>query len=160
MDDPRYTKKNYTPLQAKLKAENYCAYQERAQQELRDKLYEWGMHSDDAENIIAELITENFLNEERFAIAYASGKFRIKGWGKVKIRQHLKLKKIPEKLIKNAINTINPEEYEDKINHLIDLKTNGEKKPYNLKLKSKIYNYLSAKGYESDIILEKIHKDS
>ncbi|TJZ53639.1 RecX family transcriptional regulator [Sphingobacterium olei] len=160
MDDSRYTKKIYTPHQAKLKAENYCAYQERAQQEVRDKLYEWGLHFDDVENIISELISENFLNEERFAKAYASGKFRINSWGKVKIRQYLKLKKIPEKLIKSAISTIDSEEYDRKISHLIDLKTKGEKKPYNLKLKTKLYNYLATKGYENDIIFQKIHKDT
>lgn len=159
MDDRYANKKVYTPHQAKLKAENYCAYQERAQQEVRDKLYEWGLHFDDVENTISELISENFLNEERFAMAYTSGKFRIKGWGRVKIRQYLKLKKIPEKLITSAINTISSEEYEEKIEHLIDLKTKSEKKPYNLKLKAKLYNYLAAKGYENDIILQKIYKD-
>lgn len=96
-------KKTFSRSQAKLKAEAFCAYQERAQQELRDKLYEWGLHADEVEEIISELIVDNFLNEERFAIAYVSGKFRMKGWGKIKIKQGLKYKNVSEKNHKNSI---------------------------------------------------------
>ena len=68
---------------AQLKLANFCAYQERSQQEVREKLVKMGILSDDLEDIIAFLISENFLNEERFAIAFAGGKFRIKHWGKL-----------------------------------------------------------------------------
>jgi len=94
-----------------VKAESYCAYQERAQQEVRDKLYDWGLHHDEVEEVITELITTNFLNEERFANAYVSGKFNIKRWGKIKIKQGLKLKRIPDKMIIKALNTIDYDEY-------------------------------------------------
>src|ERR1700741_430415 len=67
------------------KAENYCAYQERSQQEVREKLYEWGVYPSVIERIVSKLIENNFLNEERFAIAYATGKLRQKGWGRNKI---------------------------------------------------------------------------
>jgi len=79
---------------ALLKAQKHCAYQERSQQEVRNKLFEWGLHSADVENAIVELISANFINEERFAMQLASGKFRIKHWGKVKITQALKLHKV------------------------------------------------------------------
>src|SRR5438067_9022708 len=91
---------------ALAKAEHYCAYQERSQQEVRDKLYEWGLHSNDVENVIIELIAANFLNEERFANAYACGKFNQKAWGKNKIKQGLKFKKVSDALIKKALNNI------------------------------------------------------
>ena len=68
---------------AQLKLANFCAYQERSQQEVREKLVKMGISSDDLEDIIVFLISENFLNEERFAIAYAGGKFRVKHWGKL-----------------------------------------------------------------------------
>src|SRR5271155_4760919 len=87
------------PHKALLKAQKYCAYQERSQQEVRDKLYSYGLHRNQVEPIIAELITAGFLKEERFAIAFAGGKFRMKGWGKIKIKQALKFKKVPEKII-------------------------------------------------------------
>ena len=83
---------------ALAKAEHYCAYQERSQYEIRNKLYEWGLWTTDVDEIISELILTNFLNEERFAKAYVSGKFNINKWGKIKIKQGLKLKKVPEKI--------------------------------------------------------------
>ena len=75
--------------QAIQRIRHYCAYQERAQQEVRDKLYELGMTMDEVEEIMSDLIAENFLNEERFAVQFAGGHFRIKGWGKVKIQHAL-----------------------------------------------------------------------
>ncbi len=73
MYEDQKPKKKLTPNQAMLKAQGTCAYQERCQQEMRDKLYDWGLHSIEVENIIAQLISDNFLNEERFAIAFAGG---------------------------------------------------------------------------------------
>jgi len=78
--------------QAIQRIRHYCAYQERAQQEVRDKLYELGMTMDEVEEIMSDLIAENFLNEERFAVQFAGGHFRIKGWGKVKIQHALQQK--------------------------------------------------------------------
>jgi regulatory protein len=71
------------------KAQKVCAYQERSQHEIRNKLFEWGLKSSDVEIIIVDLIQNNFINDERFAIQLARGKFRIKHWGKVKITQAL-----------------------------------------------------------------------
>src|SRR5437588_10925964 len=96
---------------ALAKAEHYCAYQERSQQEVRDKLYEWGLYPAGVENVIMHLIEGNFINEERFANAYAIGKFRQKGWGMIKIKQGLKFKKVSEPLIKKALKSINEDDY-------------------------------------------------
>ncbi|MGY0037761.1 regulatory protein RecX [Pedobacter sp. NJ-S-72] len=101
--EKEYSKPALDKRSALVKAESYCAYQERAQQEVRNKLYDWGLRHDDVEEVITELILNNFLNEERFANAYVSGKFNIKKWGKIKIKQGLKLKKIPEKMITKAL---------------------------------------------------------
>lgn len=97
------------------KAESYCAYQERCQQEVRDKLYEWGLWKNAVENIIAKLIQDNFLNEERFAKAYAGGKFRIKKWGKVKIKLELKKRKISDYCIRQAMKEIDGPDYEKEL---------------------------------------------
>lgn len=156
MEDFERSKKKYTPHQAKLKIENYCAYQERAQQEVRDKLYEMGLHEADVENIIADLISENFLNEERFAKAYARGKFRMKDWGKVKIIQHLKAKRITTPLIKIALKEINHEEYIDKLNHLIEKKVGGNVNKLSYTDKAKLVRYIQSKGYESDLIFHRL----
>src|SRR3981081_925734 len=105
MDEKKF-KLPIDPQKALLKAQKYCAYQERSQQEVRDKLYSWGLHKRDVENSIAELITSGFLKEERFALAFAGGKFRMKGWGRIKIKQALKQKSVSDNLIRQALKAI------------------------------------------------------
>ena len=92
-------KKLLSPEKALQKAESYCSYQERSQQEVRDKIYSWGLLRNDVENILSTLITSGFLKEERFASAFTRGKFRIKKWGRNKIREALRGKKVSETLI-------------------------------------------------------------
>lgn len=137
---------------ALVKAESWCAYQERSQQEVRNKLYDWQLQPSEVEEIIGELIVNNFLNEERFAMAYASGKANIKKWGKLKIKQGLKLKKVPDKLIQKALNSLDGDKYfEDLCQAVLKKeKTLGEKDPF--KKKYKLLNYLMGKGYEKDLI--------
>ncbi|MGY4384105.1 regulatory protein [Pedobacter sp. UYP24] len=140
--------------QALIKAEHYCAYQERAQQEVRNKLYDWGLWSNEVEEVISDLIESNFLNEERFANAYVSGKFKIKHWGKIKIKQGLKLKKITDKMIASALKTIDYDEYLQTILNTAEKKLPliKEKEPY--KRKYKLVTYLLSKGFENDLIID------
>ena len=152
MDEWNKEKKVFTPHQAKQKAESYCAYQERAQQEVRDKLYEWGLHQEDVEQIIATLIEENFLNEERFAKAYALGKFRMKGWGKIKIKQHLKGKRVSSPLIQIALREIGTDEYEEKLKETVNKRINKPISSLTFIEKSKLKAFLLSKGFENDII--------
>lgn len=156
MDDRDNKKKVYTPRQAKLKAESYCAYQERAQQEVRDKLYEWGLHHDDVEQILSDLISDNFLNEERFAKAFVLGKFRMKAWGKIKIKQHLKAKRVSDPLIKIALREIDLDEYENKLDELFARKRTEFSDKLSMAEKAKLVRFLQSKGYESDLIFAKL----
>lgn len=139
---------------ALAKAEHYCAYQERAQQEIRDKLYDWGLRSDEVEELISELIQTNFLNEERFTNAYVSGKFKIKGWGKVKIKQGLKLKRIPDKMILRALNAIDYDDYLNTILVTAQKKAPLIKENDAFKRKYKLISYLMSKGFENNLIIE------
>jgi regulatory protein len=139
---------------ALAKAEHYCAYQERAQQEIRDKLYEWGLWSDDVEELISELIQTNFLNEERFTEAYVSGKFKIKRWGKIKIKQGLKLKRIPDKMISSALNAIDYDDYLNAILVTAQKKAPLIKENDAFKRKYKLISYLMSKGFEKDLIID------
>jgi len=157
MNDEVRKQKVYTALQAKLKAESFCAYQERAQQEVRDKLYHWGLHKEDVENIISNLIGDNFLNEERFAKAYALGKFRIKGWGKIKIMQHLKSKLISKPLIRIALAEIDLDDYIDKIDDTILKKITKPLAKLTLIEKSKLIRFLQSRGFESDLIYDRVN---
>jgi regulatory protein len=149
--------KKTAPLDKKAalaKAEHYCAYQERSQYEIRNKLYEWGLYSTDVENIITELILTNFLNEERFAKAYVSGKFNINKWGKIKIKQGLKLKKVPDKMITRALNGIDLDDYLSVLQECAEkkLRTITEKEPF--KRKYKLITYLLTRGFENNLILD------
>ncbi len=140
------------PKQALIKAQSYCAYQERSQQEVRDKLYEWGMWTDAVEEIIADLITDNFINEERFAKIFAGGKFRIKKWGRVKIKIELKKKRISDYCINKAMKEISDSDYRKTLKAIIaerDKKT-SEKNP--LKRNYKTAQYAISRGFESDIV--------
>ena len=146
--------KIFSREQAKIKAESYCAYQERSQFEIRNKLYEWGLHQRDVEEIISELIELNFLNEERFALAYSLGKFRIKGWGKNKIKQGLKLKRIPDKLIIKSLKSIDDNDYLIMLRKILQKKSNTifEKDPF--KKRYLLSRFATSKGYESDLITD------
>lgn len=152
MLDPEIKRKVFTRQQALLKAESFCAYQERSQHEIRNKLYEWGLHQNEVETIISELIENNFLNEERFAIAYTLGKFRIKGWGKIKIRQGLKLKRVPDKLIQKSLQKIDEDDYFDTLKKVLIKKSAivKEKDPY--KRRYKLMQYAASRGFEKDLI--------
>lgn len=154
MDDLAKKKIQLDKKTALLKAESWCAYQERSQQEVRDKLYEYGLHYNEVEELISELIMTNFLNEERFAMAYVSGKFNIKKWGRIKIKQGLKFKKVPDKLIQKALNSIDGDQYLANLLAVAEKKSKvlTEKEP--LKRKYKLITYLQGRGFEKDLIFD------
>lgn len=139
---------------ALTKAEHYCAYQERSQQEVRDKLYEWGLWTDAVENIISQLITGNYLNEERFAKAYTQGKFKQKAWGRIKIKQGLKLKKVPDVLIKKALLTIDGDDYLKALQKVLDKKALLIKEKTEYKRRYKLQQYAMGRGFEADLIAD------
>ncbi|PTB97922.1 RecX family transcriptional regulator [Marivirga lumbricoides] len=147
-------KKIYTIKEGKAKAAKYCALQERSQQQVRDKLYEWGLFGDEVEEVISYLITENFLNEERFAVAYASGHFRMKKWGKIKIKQGLEQKKISSYCIKKGLETIDSSEYFDTLEQLLSKKFSVLKDANLYVRKQKAVKYLLQKGFEADKVWE------
>ena len=159
MFEEKKPKKKLTPNQALIKAQMSCAYQERCQQEMRDKLYEWGLHSNEVENIIADLISTNFLNEERFAIAFAGGKFRIKKWGKVKIKIELKKRKISDYCIRKGLAEIDDKEY---INTLKDVLSKKLKETAKGKIQIRNYKaaqYAQSRGFEGDLIWDIIKQE-
>jgi len=149
-------KKKLTPQQALIKAQAACAYQERCQQEMRDKLYEWGLYPDAVESIIAQLITDNFLNEERFAKAFAGGKFRIKKWGRVKIKIELKKRKLSDYCIRKGMEEISDREYNKTLQELIAKKLKENPKG---QLRARYYKaaqYAISRGFEGDVVWDVI----
>ena len=139
--------------QALAKAENFCVYQERSQKEVRYKLVEWGIRSDELEEILLELIMNNFLNEVRFANAYVSGKFNVKKWGRIKIKQGLKLKGVSDKMLQKALYSMDDNDYMQTLENLAQKKADSLAENNPLKRKMKLISYLQNRGFETDLIL-------
>jgi regulatory protein len=142
-----------TKEQALIKIKHFCAYQERCHKEVRYKLISLGVKTNDRDEIIATLIEENYLNEERFAIQYAGGKFRLKQWGKNKIRHSLKGKLLSEYCIKKALKSIDDELYDETIRQLAAKKYSSLKGEQYIR-KKKTIDYLLQKGYEAELVYE------
>ena len=148
-----------TPGQALPKIKQYCAYQERSHSEIKDKLYGFGLRKNEVEDILATLIEENYCNEERFAEQFAGGKFRMKQWGRMKIRRALQEKRVSEFCIKKALLQIDEDEYEKTIGKLAEIKWKSLSRERNIFLKmAKARDYLLQKGFESDLVTQAISK--
>ncbi len=145
-------KKQLTKEQALQKLRHYCAYQERCHSEVKEKLYDLGVWKKDHDAIIASLIEDNYLNEERFALAFAGGKWRIKQWGRVKIKYELKQRQVSEYSIKKALKQIEEDEYMKVLAKLAQEKYSALKDEQWLVRKKKTMDHLIAKGYESELI--------
>lgn len=153
------SERKYSLLEAKSKIEAWCAYQDRCFSEVERKLRSYGLDGEDVDRLVAELIRFDFLNEERFARSYCSGKFRMKGWGRIKIRQYLKQKQVNDRCIKYGMEEIDPDEYYKRALHLAERKWDdlrSEKNSWNKK--AKVLRYLTQRGYESDIANEVLNE--
>ncbi|MCH2224861.1 MAG: RecX family transcriptional regulator [Crocinitomicaceae bacterium] len=153
------SERKYSLIEAKFKLEAYCAYQERCSFELEKKMKSWGIDNEDQGRLLAELISSNFLNEERFAEAYVSGKVRIKRWGRIKIRRELKQRHISEYSINKGIASIDLDDYWNNLMFLTLKKwesITNEQDSY--KKKAKVYRYLSSKGYETDLLKDAVEE--
>ncbi|EOZ92136.1 Regulatory protein RecX [Indibacter alkaliphilus LW1] len=152
-DNPYDQPKKYWSLsEAKVRIAAYCAYQERCQLEVRNKLHERGIYGDNAEDLIAEMISEGFLNEERFAQAFVRGKFKLKKWGKNKIHQALKMKQVSPYCIKSGMKEIEPEEYWEILKNQAEKKLQNTKEQDDYKRRYKVTQFLMAKGFEHDLV--------
>ncbi len=143
-----------TLQQVRTKAEYFCAYQERSHQEVRDKLYSWGLHCQEVEELLSGLITDGFLNESRFALAYASGKFRMKQWGRYKIKQGLQAKGVSGRLLKEALDSLDEHEYRRTLDELLRRKAAVLTETNQFKRHAQLARYAAAKGFENDLIFE------
>lgn len=132
---------------------HYCAYQDRCHSEVRTKLLGLECYGEELEEAISVLIEEDFLNEERYAISYARGKFRMNKWGRIRIRQHLQLKKVSDYCIRKALSQLNEVEYADTLQQLMEKKAAAlDKERNDWVRKQKVFQYLLQKGYESDLV--------
>ncbi|MFV5687212.1 regulatory protein RecX [Flavobacterium sp. ZT3R25] len=138
------------------KIEHFCAYQERCHEEVVQKLRSMKMDSEEIDTIMVHLISDNFLNEERFACSFARGKHRIKHWGKIRIVNELKSKKITQTLINIALKEISPEEYAATFHTLAERHWEFIRETNLMKKRKKFCDYMLRRGFESNLVFEKV----
>ena len=151
--------KVYTVKEATERIQSFCAIQDRCQWEVEKKMKEWEISDEIIENILTDLILDKFVDEQRFSESFCRGKFRIKRWGKVKIKNELKIKKISKNCIDKGLLQIENKEYLEVLKYLYIKKRNSLKDTNQFIRKGKIAKHLQQKGFESKLIWELINKD-
>jgi regulatory protein len=151
---PQPNNKVYDLKEARLKIEHYCAYQERSHKQVQEKLISFGLIPDVVDELLFELIQGNFLNETRFATAFTRGKFNVKGWGRIKIKQHLKQHKVSEFNIKKALEEINEGDYMNRFEDIASKKWAALKGENAVQKKQKLLRFMYSRGFESHLVYD------
>lgn len=141
-----------TLAEAREKIYRYCAYQERCHQEVKRKLFEYGLSRKENDELLTELITEGYLNEERFAKAFAGGKFRMKKWGRIKITNELEFRGLTANCIRSGLKEIEEENYIKTLEEILQKKFAQTDAENSFIKKDKIASYAIQKGYEPDLV--------
>ncbi len=151
-------KQSLTPAQALQKLKHFCGYQERSHYETQQKLYSLGLYKKDVEILLSQLIEENYLNEERYAIAFAGGRFRIKQWGRIKIKYELQQHKVSSYNITKALKSIDDTDYLATLQELAAKKWVSLKGEQYLNRQAKTTSFLLQRGFEHNLISAAITK--
>ena len=151
------SQKTYTVAEALTKLEQYCAYQERCHKEVLQKLQSMRMIPEAIEQIVVNLMQNNYLNEERYAKAFVSGKFRIKKWGRYRMTQELKQKDIGKPLITMALQTIPEADYLKTFHTLAEKKADSITETNLFKKRKKLADYLLYRGWEPHLVYDKVN---
>ncbi|MEQ8705103.1 MAG: regulatory protein RecX [Phaeodactylibacter sp.] len=153
----------YSKEEALQKLQHYCAYQDRCHQEVRQQLRDMNVYPDWREEIIVALIEENFLNEERFARSYVRGKFRMKKWGRVRIKQELRRRNISDYCIRKGLSEIEEAAYSETLNELVEKKGDRTDAANLWAFRNKVAHFVINKGYEPAMVwsaVKEIYPDS
>ncbi len=151
-DDPPKNKKRLSPAEAITKIQRYCAYQERSHKEVKTKLFEYGLYASQVDEIISQLITGGFLNEQRFAKAYAGGKFRMKKWGRLKIKNELEFLGLTKNCIQQGLKELEGPDYSKTLKQVIDKKAATLKEENPFRKRDKVARFAIGKGYEPELV--------
>ena len=149
---------NFTIKEIEFKLKQYCSYQDRCHSEVENKLSNFNLISEAKDQILFNLINEDYLNETRFCKSFVRGKFKIKNWGKRRIIQELKSRKISEFNIKKGLSEINEFDYQEKFENLFNKKLSSLENLNSIDKKKKIFSYLQYRGWETNLIYEKINE--
>ncbi len=152
-------KKYVSKADALIKLQRYCAYQDRCHKEVRSKLLDLGIYGDDLEEVMVDLIQENFLNEERYARSFARGKFRMKRWGRIRIQRELKMRDISDYCLRKAMTEIEEGEYQKVLSEILKKKEKQLKEKNEFARKNKLAQYAIGRGFESNLVWEAINEN-
>ncbi|MDA1018786.1 MAG: regulatory protein RecX [Bacteroidetes bacterium] len=147
-----------TIKEIEIKLQYYCSYQDRCHKEVHEKLRTFNIINAEANQIISNLISENFLNETRFSKSYVRGKFNIKHWGKIRIVNELKKRNISAFIIMQGLKEIDELEYQNKFEEIFNKKLSSLVGLSLIIKKRKILSYLLYRGWESSLIYQKIYE--
>jgi regulatory protein len=137
---------------AKQKIYKYCAYQERTHLEVKNKLFEYGLGSNEVDMLLTQLISDGYLNEERFAKTFAGGKFRIKGWGRMRITNELEAKGLTKNCIQLGLREIDQTEYEKALEKVLKKKSEAVHEDDDYVRRDKIARYAIQRGFEPELV--------
>lgn len=149
--------KKFSAVEAKQKIYAYCAYQERAHQEVKNKLFEYGLYTREVDEILSHLITEGYLNEERFAKAFAGGKFRVKNWGRIKIIHELEARGLTKNCIHSGLQEIDEAHYLETLQALLVKKSVYLKGENSFVMRDKLAKYAIQKGFEAELVWKQVN---
>ena len=138
--------------EALQKAAKYCAYQDRCQSEIRKKLHVWGLSGEETEAVIAELTSQGYISDQRYANAFVSGKYHIKSWGRQKIIRYLRMQGISERCVKEALLSVDFSDYEERLAHIAEKWRSAHGDITGPEASFKLRSYLFGKGYETDVV--------
>ncbi len=157
--DKKPIKKYITKTEALAKLQRYCAYQDRCHNEVRTKLIELGCYGQDLEDVMASLIEEKFLDEERFARSFARGKFRMKQWGRTRILQELKQRQISDYSIRKAMDEINEQDYLKTLKEVLEKRAGQIAEADDFTRKGKLAQYAMSRGFEGEMVWQLLAAD-
>ncbi len=140
------------------RAIRFCEYQERCTRDVSRKLDGWELSAASKMKLLEQLKELGCLDDERYAMTYAGSKFRVNGWGKVRIRSELRVRQISEGIIEKALGRIGQDAYVEELDSILRKKKDSLKKYTTLEMKGRLYRFAVSRGYESGVINEALNR--
>lgn len=147
-----------TKQAAFLRLSSLCSRQEKCTADIQKKTRQWGLSATDTEEVVQQLREEGYINDERYARAFARDKFRFNKWGRIRIEYELRMRRIPTGVIQQALAEIDETGYTEMIKSEITKKQESLKKETGIQKKAKIIRFAEQRGYEQDLIREILEK--
>ncbi len=148
--------KPMTPAEALHRAAALCSTAEHCTADIREKLTRWGISANDTHTIIERLVSERFIDESRYATAFAKDKFRFAGWGRIKIRYALQQKHIAGDEIDQALTVIDEEQYLNRLATLLQDKNRNIHDDNPESRKAKLCRFAASRGFETNLIFRQL----